>query len=366
MAIHIKQDGILSQGQRLEPPAGDHSTPELAHVEVFGDLLERVGLTRPLVAVSVGGVLYVLYLLGVYLDGFNQVLSRFDFWKSSLEPPAILAYALLIHRLLDIYGRRAVQALRPVISVDDAAFARLVARMSATIMRYQWVAMVVSSALSVVVLAKWEDWSDGFRWTALAASVTSLAEYAVLGSAIYLVVARNRFFTQLFKQPLKLNVFDPAPVRPMGRWGLSVSTAIMGGITISVLLVGGTQDLLSVEHLPAYLVATSAAILAFFASLFSAHRVLVQAKEKELSAIRGKLSDMYGELWRSSEGRGLSSLDRLDSTNDANGIATWLGYERRIADAQEWPYTANTLSGLLATVLFPIAVTVIQQIILRW
>jgi hypothetical protein len=48
----------------------------------------------------------------------------------------------------------------------------------------------------------------------------------------------------------------------------------------------------------------------------------------------------------------------------ANAITAWLGYERRIAGAQEWPYTANTLGGLFATVLLPIIVTVIQQIIL--
>jgi hypothetical protein len=301
-------------------------------------------------------------MLGVYLDGYHRVFDRFDFWKSSLEPPAVLAYVLLVHRLLDLYGRRAVQSLRPVVNLDDGLFTELVARMSATIVRYQWVAMVVSSALSVLLLSKWNDWAGGFQWSTLMATVTSLGEYALLGSSVYLVIARNRLFTQLFKQPLEIDVFDPAPLRPMARWGLSVAAAIMGGVTLSMLLVGGTQDLLGLDHLPAYLVATATAVMSFFGSLLGAHRVLAHAKEKELSAVRGKLSALYNRLWRHT-GNGIT---HGIEERDAARITAWLGYERRIAQAQEWPYTVNTLGGLFASVLLPIIVTVIQQIILWW
>jgi hypothetical protein len=324
---------------------------------VFDDLLEHAGLTRPWVAVAVGATLYLLYLLSIYLDGFQQAFTQLDFWKSSIEPVAILTYVLLVHFMLDVYGRRAVHALRPVVDLDDRTFDELVARMSAAILRYQWVSMVAFAGLSVLLLGTW-DWSYGFLWTTLVSTLISLVEYAFMGSALYLMVARNRFFTNLFRQPMNVDVFNPAPVTPMGRWGLSLSAALMGGVTISILLVGGTQDLLSLDHLPMYVVATAIAILSFFGGLSSTHRVLVHAKERELAAIRGKLAAMYKELWRRSQTGMSPAIDEISS------IAVWLDYERRIESAQDWPYTSSTLRGLFATVLLPILVTIVQQIIL--
>jgi hypothetical protein len=230
--------------------------------------------------------------------------------------------------------------------------------------------MALFSCLSVLLLRTW-DWGYGFRWSTLVSSVTAFVEYAFIGSAMYLVAARNRCFTLLFRQPLRIDIFDPAPVRPMGRWGLSVAAAIMGGVTISVLLVGDARDLVGIEHLPMYLVATATSILSFFGSLSSAHRALVAAKEGELRAIRGKLAAMYAELKRRPEGGGARDpepgafSERGGGAEMANAITAWLGYERRIANAEEWPYTANTLRGLFASVLLPIMVTIIQQVIAR-
>lgn len=342
----------------------NNSTPERARVRLFDDLLERAGLTRPWIAIALGSVLYLLYLFSNYIDGFQRAFSDFSFWRKSLEPVAILVYVLLIHTFLDYYARRAVQSVRPVVALDDTAFNERVAHMSASILRYQWIAMLIFAVISVPLVNLW-DWSEGFLWTKLVSGIISLLEYAFIGSVMYLIVARNWFFTNLFKQPLKIDIFNPAPVWPMGRWGLGVSAAIMGGVTISVLLVGDPQSLLTLEHLPAYLAAMATAILSFFASLSSTHRVLVRAKQKELSAIRTNLSTMYTELKKRSEFGRFQGMDEGRSTEMANTIAAWLGYERRIEAAPEWPFTANTLSGLFATILLPLIVTAIQKLLFQ-
>jgi hypothetical protein len=356
--MHLRQNSVTTQTHGVRAPGKDRTaSPRRASVPVLSDLLERAGLTRPPVALAVGGALLLLYLLSVYADGFEEVFVELDFWTGEVEPIAILTYVLLVHHILNVYGREALQSVRPVVALDDRGFDDLVAHMSAVIVKYQWVPMVAFSGLSVLLLETW-NWPFGFLWNGLTSRVISLVEYAFIGSAMYLVVARNLFFTNLFKQPMNIDVFNPAPVRPMGRWGLSVAAAIMGGVTISVLLVGNPQEILSLEHLPMYLVATVVAVLAFFGSMSSTHRVLVRAKERELSAIRGDLSTMYRDLRKRSEVGTLGGMDEMSNT-----ITAYLGYERRIADAQEWPYTANTLRGLFATVLLPIAVTIFQQFI---
>jgi hypothetical protein len=357
--MHLRQHSAVAGSHGVDMPGKDRpASPRRAPVPVLDDLLERAGLTGPAVAIAVGLGLLLLHVLSVYADGFQFVFGYLDFWKGSVEPIAILTYVLLVHYFLDVSGRRAVRSIRPVIALDDAAFDGLVARMSATILRYQWVPMVVFAGLSVVLLGSW-DWPDVFLWNALVSRAITLAEYALIGSAIYLVVARNRFFTRLFEQPMNVDVFNPAPIRPMGRWGLSVAAAIMGGVTISVLLVGNAEEVLSFEHLPMYLVATAAAVVSFFGSMSSTRRVLVQAKARELNAIRANLSALYAALKQNSESGRLQGMD-----DRANAITAWLGYEKRINEVQEWPYTANTLRGLLATVLLPIALTVVQQVIL--
>ena len=357
MAADMKQHEIVAGQPSVQALGKDSSTPWRPRAAVFDDLLEHAGLTRPWVAIAVGATLYLLYLFSMYLDGFQQAFTQLDFWKSSIEPVAILTYVLLVHYILDAYGRRAVHALRPVVDLDDRTFNELVVRMSSTILRYQWVSMVVFAGLSVLLLGAWV-WPYGFLWSTLVSRLISLVEYAFIGSTMYLMVARNRFFTNLFRQPMNVDVFNPAPVMPMGRWGLSLSAALMGGVTISILLVGGTQDLLSLDHLPMYMVATAIAILSFFGGLSSTHRVLVRAKEKELAAIRSKLSTMYRELWRRSQ------IGESPAIEETGSIAVWLDYERRIESAQDWPYTSGTLRGLFATVLLPILVTIVQQIIL--
>jgi hypothetical protein len=323
------------------------------------ELMERAGLTKPWAAVALGAGLYLFQLLAMYLDGYQSAFSDPEYWRRSLEVPLLITYILLMHRLADVRARRAIVAIRPVVVVNDATFRESMERLSATVVRYQPVGILLFLMLGAVLQELWV-WDYGYNWNTLSNKINIVIEYTLIGSIIYLAVARNRLFTRVFRQPLMIDVFNMSPLKPIAEWGLSIALAIIGGTTISMLLIWEADDVFAPRQLIVYSLVLGSTILVYFGSLFSTHRVMVRAKEEELTMIRGELAGMYGRLRESR-----SVPDQQEANTLSPQVIAWLSYERRIMDAPEWPHTAGTLRGLFASVLLPILLTVVQLLLRR-
>ena len=90
----------------------------------------------------------------------------------------------------------------------------------------------------------------------------------------------------------------------------------------------------------------------------NSHRVLIEAKDRELQVVSQRLSELYRELKdRTAAGR----LEGLETVSDA--VGAWLAYREVIEQAPEWPYTTGTLRSLLVSTLLPVAAWLAQLLV---
>ena len=86
-----------------------------------------IGRRRPVwLTLLVSLALLSLPFLAVYLDGGLGEVTRRGEWRVLLLPPVIIIYILLVTPLMMRMGERVLEALRPLVLLDDAEFQHLV------------------------------------------------------------------------------------------------------------------------------------------------------------------------------------------------------------------------------------------------
>lgn len=316
---------------------------------------ERLSQPRALVALS---LLFILLLMGAaYLDGALALLLDSSFLRGALIGPALFIYTLAAFRFLRRFGEGAVEAFQPLVAMDDEDFDRLLAEASHVDPRREWLVLGLGAAFPWVMSEPW-SWSDGFSWVQLHGLFSSTLMFGLLALFIYRSLAETRLFAELHRQPLNIDIFDPMPLEPIARSSLASSLAFLGGITISLLLLPYREWLLNIQSFIIYSTLILVAILVFFLTMMSTHRVMAEAKERELKSVRHHLSAAYQELKeRAAQGR----LQDMNALSDS--ITAWLAYEKRIEEAPEWPYTTDTIRNLVMSTLVPIAAWAVQIVV---
>ncbi len=173
--------------------------------------------------------------------------------------------------------------------------------------------------------------------------------YGVGSLGIYGALTNTRLISELQRQPLNINIFDPTPLEPVARLSLGISLTLIGGITLALLLFPDPKFLLRPEGILVNGTLIVVAVLVFFLTMGNTHRVMADAKERELKLVRHNLSTMYQEL---KERTARGELEGMESFSDA--ITAWLAYQKVIEDAPEWPYTTDLLRNLVVSTFVPI------------
>ncbi len=343
------------------------STTTTTPPTLIEELAERTRLSGPQVAIAVGLVLILLLGGSVYLDGLRaspfQGYSWPDWWhvvRDELDRPAVIVYILFTYSVVKPSHDGAVEAFRALVAVGDGGFDRLVAEASRSTRRGEWLALGIGAAAGLWIHRPW-NLPDPLLWMKGYALLTVMLMYGLIGWIIYVSLGGTQLLAELHHQPLNIDVFDPTPLEPIARAGLGISLAFIGGITLSVLFNPDPQDLTSVDGWVFYGASMLAAVLVFFLSMMSTHRVMAEAKEQKLKLVRRHLADAFEELLqRAAEAR----LQDMEALSDS--ITAWLAYEQRIKKAPTWPYTTDTLRNLLVSTVLPIgarAAKIILQLI---
>lgn len=304
-------------------------------------------------------LLFVLLLAGaVYLDEMPQLLLEGGFLRRALLSPAIFLYTLFVSRALTRYSDRAIIAFRSLLIIEDDDFEHLVLESSPENPQREWVAIAVGVIFALTMSGPL-DWSsrEGI-WIEIYNLFCNILMLAILAWVSYKSLAETRLLSELHRQPLEIDIFDPTPLEPVARQSLATSLAFLGGITLSVLLLPSREWLLSVPSIILYSSLILVSVLVFFVTMNDTHQVMAETKECELRQIRRNLSAAYRELKeRAAEGR----LQDMEALSDS--ITAWLSYEKRIEEAPEWPYTTDTLRNLLVSTLLPVVAWASQVIV---
>jgi len=155
--------------------------------------------------------------------------------------------------------------------------------------------------------------------------------------------------TQLFSQPLDIDIFDTSAFEPVGRHSLVLALVFIGGITISLLFGLDFENITNWKTWIVYLPLALVTVLIFFLNMRQTHRVLAQEKKQALSVVEKRLHSRLVEIRES-----ISDNEGLKSAGEEFNLL--VAYEDRLKEVRTWPYNTTMIRALLISVLIPLLV----------
>ena len=300
--------------------------------------------------------LLLLLIITTVLDGMTARFSQWDFWREFVAGPFIIAYIFLIFPYMHHLSEKAADAFRQLQPHESTQ----TDREKATISRrdWEWVALAIGALFWILITRPWDwQWGGDGLWLYLYTLISASLLFGLLGWLIYYAIVESRHINRLSRQELKLDIFDNSAMIPIARSSLGTSFAFIGGISIS-LIFQTVDSLLTWQNITIYVVLVFATLLIFFFSLWSTHRIMAVTKHKELTIVRTQLEEAIRKLRDSTVNQSIEDASSLHSA-----VAAWGTYENRVREASEWPFNANILRRLAASVLVPGLVYLVKVLV---
>ena len=310
---------------------------------------------RPWLRAGISGLLILSALAVACLAGVTDSIGPPAAWRTMLIGPAVIAYIVLVAPILARTDDRVVCALRPLISLEDAEFARLTDKATYSQARYEVAIGCAGLGFGGAVTALSGAGFAGV-WGGLYWGLTTSAMYALLAWTIYAAITGARMISALHRQPMSVNTLDTSPFEAVGRQSLLLALTFIGGITLS-LIVGGVQqeNLSDFGFWLSYAPIIAAPVLVFYLNMLATHRVLATAKKRSLAATRCQLEHAGQDLVQ-------RLAEHQDTGSLAATVATLIAYEHRLTDARTWPYNTAMLRTLFFSLLLPIGTALLQMV----
>ncbi|HEY97905.1 MAG TPA: hypothetical protein G4O16_06970 [Dehalococcoidia bacterium] len=300
--------------------------------------------------------LLVLLIITTVLDGMTAEFSRWDFWREYVAGPVLIAYIFLIFPYMQHLSEKTTDAFRQLQPHEGTQPDR--EKASIPHRGREWVALAIGALFWILITRPWDwRWVDEGLWLYLYTLISASLLFGLLGWLIYYAIIESHHIHRLSRQELKLDIFDTSALIPIARSSLGTSFAFIGGISIS-LIFQTVDSLLTWQNITIYAVLVFATLLIFFFSLWSTHRIMAMTKNNELSIASSQLEEAIRKLRDSTIHKSIE-----DSSSLHSAVAAWGTYESRVRETSEWPFNANILRRLAASVLVPVLVYLIKVLV---
>ena len=318
--------------------------------DLLEELVRRTRLPWYGATALISLVLLLSLVLAAYLDGVFSRPLDWGVWRGGLQPPVIITYILVIYPLMQRLWDRAVQALVPLLDLDERSRNDIVNSLNAANHRSEWLSVILGAIFWIALSQPWnwiEDWPDVYGLA------VQMIMFGLLGFLVHGGLGNTRQLMKLNRN-VKLDISNPGSMAPVAHWSLGISLAFVGGITISVAFQPA-ESLMQWQTIVIYAVLLSVTIMIFFISLWGTHRAMLRTKRSELALAREHLRAALRELKEKTAGGPAEGIEKLHSA-----VAAWGTYERSVRETPEWPYNANLLLRLGASALFPTIVYLLK------
>ena len=305
---------------------------------------------------GVAGLLFLSLFIAVLLDSNLEDFSSDFSWRGLLIPGTIILYILGVAPRMAHMEKRVLQSFQSILYLDEAEFEETINQSAKSSPRKELAAIGIGLVLSI--FAATGSMGGELTWVTGYWVITTIAMYTLLVWTIYVSIAGTRVIKNLLQQPLKIDPFDTTAFEPIGRQSLMISLVFVGGITLSLVFIGWDfssfrQPVFWLVYIPLGLVP----LILFFLNMLPTHRVLADAKAKELAAVRGQLQNACRKLLRKLE-------NSQDTNNTPNEISALAVYEKQLKETRTWPYNTAMLRTLFFSVLIPVG-TLVGRIIVE-
>jgi hypothetical protein len=260
--------------------------------------------------------------------------------RINLVLAAIAAFTLAASRYERRAGRQDLRALRPILTLesDGPDASRDPGEMLPP--RRAVAAPILGALFGLVVrfatpaedfLGEIDDTTD---WVRL---VFGIALFALLGDRVAGTVRSSRRFSQLGRDSVRIDLFDPEPRKVFARRGLRPAISWFVGSAIASLLV---LDVAVPALVMAIITVTlSLGVLVLVMPMRGIHAAVRAAKAAELRRTRAAIASGGEALFAGPDGSDSPRLEAL------------IAYEARVEAVREWPIDGSTLLRFAALAL---------------
>ncbi|MFC1945821.1 hypothetical protein ACFLW1_01325 [Chloroflexota bacterium] len=330
-------------------------TQEIHSYNLVQMLMNKSRLPWRWTTAMVAAVLLLLLILVLFLDGETAKLSNWGFWQDNMEGPVLIIYILVVPIFMWRLRDRAIQAFKPLLSLNEDDFNQLAAEVTTPKRRWEWTAVLIGVGLAVSLGQPWSlPWGLGELWWSVYLVITATLMNGLLAWLIYDTLTSAVRINRLSRRDLKLEIFDVELLTPIARWSLGISLGFVGGISLS-LVFGTWESLMRWQSITMYAILVCVTVIIFFVSMWSAHRAMTEAKKRKLTMARKHLIAIALELEdRTAQGR-IGGMEGVSSA-----VTSWATYERLVKETPTWPFNAGIIRRLLASTIVPAVVYLIK------
>lgn len=301
-------------------------------------------------ALGVAALYYVGYMALLMSEGDGQ--ANIEFMRQrALGFPICIGLLLFLACYLERAIETMLVAIRPVVLVTDEEYTRFTEESLHVGRRADGGFMLLGILLGPVA---WPS-STAPNWRLQIGLMVGITLVAWLSSTWLGTVWRGvRAIIRLQVLPLTIDIFDSDDLRPLATLSLRLSAPI-ALVTLLMIVFWGFDLSPVASYL--YAVFLLAGALSFFLPLHNLHTQMLAAKVRELEIIQTMVRVAYERLKTASE---------AEHRERAQTLANLLAAEARVMAAPTWPYDVTIVGQLAATLVIPLALTLLQILSSRW
>jgi hypothetical protein len=329
-------------------------------VDRFTDWVERLPIPWWLFYLTVGLLLeaiqvYILWSGGIF-DAFGVHVFQFYF-------PINYVFALFVMHGLDRRGSTALERFRPALRPGPGVEVRVVYELTSLPARPTLLAGLAGLAFGVVgILSSGQNLRAypmfGMNVTPAGyafAAVTFIPTLWVWFTFIYHTIHQLRVVRRIYAQETRVDLYRLRPI-----YALAELTAL-AAVGFAVYTYPWLEDLLNAaSELNLAVVVLNVPFFAwpiviFLWPLWGAHRTLVELKEAALTEAATRSKSLSALLHERIDQQKLSAIDEVHKAITALEFETV-----RLLKIPTWPWHPGTFRGLLAAVLLPLVLWIVQ------
>ena len=299
----------------------------------------------------------ILLLLGVILflapvvtdwrNGGTEIFPAPDVnWFRPLFPPLVTVYILIVIQLLERTRESVAQSLRPLVQVDDEKYVAVVRRACRANPVGEIIGFGIGAAFFLAIEGRFHG-PPGYYWISFYYYVTSLIMFGAIGWSVFAVITITRMTNALLRQPIEVDIFDVAPLEPIGMQSLYLSLAFLGAVVLS--FPSSPYPFLSWQNTAIYGVMTLIIVLVFFVNMYGTHGLLASTKKRHTAVVQREFAQTYRQL------RHLAASHQ-DTHVAATDLNAWSVAKHELKATRTWPYNTEMLRTLFISIMMPLAV----------
>jgi len=305
------------------------------------------------------GLTWVYYVAVVLL--LATVVMVGQWLAGAIHPEALIfsvypVYVVALIHHLDGQARSALARFRPAMGVSDDEFGRIKYELTTVPARGAWIVTALAIPLGFFFILTEER--DPLSLEALPLEVVAVAITAFTVACVFLLafqtIRQLRRVSQLHAAAQSINLLQPRPTYAFSRLTSRTAIGVVAFLCSDFLFNPPTAGV----AFPLFVfagVALAVMAAAFFLPLLGMHQRLVTEKARFNAEVNLSLETVYQDLLQGARTRDYASAGDLDKT-----LASLLRMREVIAKLSTWPWQPGTFRGLLAAVLLPQVLWIVQ------